>query len=500
MSRIILFTLVMFLSQSFGLENMRCGTLHFAENLKNPPKRMLAKNGCVPENLYGEVYSRKTTNFIIYYTKSGSHAIRYNEYIDSLALYLEQAYTLHKNTLGMKGISGAKKTHHYKQNVPNGLYPIEVIDTGLLRDYEGDYTSTFGITFHPDFSRTKETEIAIENDFLYGADCSGNKSTRPFSSQATGVNYSVNWDLALKVTTFHELYHAFQATYFNWQRNSTFWTEASATGVEDIGAPDVNDYINYISSNFKNPGTSMADLEHMDEYGWAVLYLFLYSQIGHRFDSAIWDYFSKYPKDDFAMQLARLVDSLQTKHDFEKDAEDLFHEYAKRVFYSGNRAKFSPYELFWVDMPKWPDWRVNTRVSLILQPGTIDFIRTTSEPNTASVARKSPVQDGDYTVWVLSRLLEKEYISSEVSEKEIAAYPNPWNPRKNQNSPAIRFKNIPEKSNGIEIRSANGALLTRIERKEGDSLSWEPKKIPAPGILYYRALPYGKNKVLIVQY
>jgi len=480
---------------------MRCGTLHFAENLKNPQKRMLAKNGCVPENLYGEVYSKKTTNFIIYYTKSGLHAIRYNEYIDSLALYLEQAYTLHKNTLGMRSISGARKTHHYRQNVPSGLYPIEVIDTGLLRNYEGDYTSTFGITFHPDISKTKETEIAIENDFLYGADCSsGSKSSQPFRSQATGANYSVNWDLALKVTTFHELYHAFQSTYLNWQRYSTFWMEASATGVEDIGAPNVNDYINYLSSNFRSPGKSMADLEHMDEYGWAVLYLFLYSQISPSFDSAIWDYFSKYPKDSFAMQLARLVDSLQTKHGFDKDAEDLFHEYATKVFYSGNRAKSSPYELFWVDMPKWPDWRVNTRISLILQPGTIDFIRATDDPNTAYVARKSYIQDGDSPVWVLSRLLEKNYISPEAPVKEIAAYPNPWNPRKNQNSPEIHFKNIPEKSKGIEIRTANGALLTRIERKEGDSLSWEPEKIPAPGVLYYRALPYGKNKVLIVQY
>jgi hypothetical protein len=59
---------------------------------------------------------------------------------------------------------------------------------------------------------------------------------------------------------------------------------------------------------------------------------------------------------------------------------------------------------------------------------------------------------------------------------------------------------LPEKSKGIEIRSANGALLARIENKNGDSLSWKPDKIPAPGILYYRALPYGKNKVLIVQY
>jgi len=489
MPRIILIILVLFLSQSFGLENMRCGTSRFAENLKNPKKRMLTKTGCIPENFYEVIETKKTTNFIIYYTKSGLHAIRFNEYIDSLASYLEQAYNLHKNTLGMKEISSARITYQYRQSVPKGLYPIEVIDAGLLRDYEGEYANTFGLTFPPDNSRLKETEVIIENDFAYGADCSGNPSKLHFRSQ--NVDYYEEWKSILKATTFHELYHAFQSTYFNWARYGTFWTEASATGVEEIGAPDVNDYINYLSYN---PGKSMEYSDDMEEYGWATLYLFLYSQIGSRFDSAIWNYFSKYPADNFGIQLARLVDSLQKKRNFSKNAEDLFHEYAKQVFYSGSRAKSSPYKLFWEDMPNWPNWRLNTRAPSVLQPGAFDFIRTANEPNTKSVARKSYIQDGDNTVWVLSRLLEKEYVAPDPKDtlttvKEILAYPNPWNPRD-----TLHFMNLQKKSKGIEIRSANGALIARV-----DSL-WKPEKKPAPGILYYRALPYGKNKVLIVQY
>jgi hypothetical protein len=490
MSRIIFFTLALFFSQSFGLENTRCGTLRFAENLKNPKKRMLAKEGCIPESLYGDVYQKKTTNFIIYYTESGSHAIKSRAYIDTLAFYLEQAYNLHKNTLGMENIFGAKKTSHYLQKVPDGLYPVEVIDTGLLRDEEDEYARTFGLTFPPDRkNRPKETEIVVENDFFYGANCSGKLSNIPITN--------LEWHKALKVTVFHELYHAFQSTYFNWQKYSTFWMEASATGVEEIGAPDVNDYINYLSYHFENPALmNSIKSGSLEEYGWAALYLFLHSQMGSRFDSAIWNYFSKHPKDNFAMQLARLVDSLQKNHDFDKNAEDLFHEYAKQVFYSGSRTKFSPYTLFWIDMPKWPDWKkINDTIKdTVLQPGTINFIRTANEPNTASVVRKSLLQDGNSPVWVLSHLLPV------APAKEMVAYPNPWNPGKKQNSQEIHFKNLPEKSKGIEIRSANGALLARIERKEGDSLSWKPEKIPAPGILYYRALPYGKNKVLIVQY
>jgi len=493
MPRITLFIIILFFSQSFGLENMRCGTLLFAENLKNPKKRALAKAGCVPENLYEKIEPRKTENFIIYYTKSGPHAIRSNEYIDSLASYLEQAYNLHKNTLGMKSIYGVRKTYQYRQNVPNGLYPIEVIDTGLYRDYEGEYANTFGLTFPSDNRKPKETEIVIENDFAYGADCSGNVSKSHFKSR--DVDYYDEWKLILKATIFHELYHSFQSTYFNWQRYNSFWMEASATGVEEIGAPEANDYINYLSSM---SGKSMEDSRSFEEYGWATLYLFLYSQIDSRFDSAIWDYFSKYPKNNFGMQLARLVDSLQKNHSFDKNAEELFHEYAKQIFYSGNRVKFSPYSrLFWVDMPKWPNWSVyKTIAPSVLQPGTFDFIRTAEEPNTA-FAKKSPLQYGDSLIWVLSRLLEKEYVAPDTTAKEIVAYPNPWNPKRFKKT---SFGPLPKNSSGVEIRSSNGALLKRIDGEAGDILTWQPEKIPAPGILYYRTLPYGKNKVLIVQY
>ena len=492
MPRVILIILVLFFSQSFGLEKGRCGTSRFAENLKNPKKKMLAKAGCVPENFYGVIEAKKTTNFIIYYTKSGSHAIRTNEYIDSIASYLEQAYSLHKNTLGMKNISGARKTYQYRQNVPAGLYPVEVIDIGLLRGEEGEFDQTFGLTFSPPYASLKETEIIIENDFAYGADCSGNPSKLHFRSK--GVDYYEEWKLILKATTFHELYHAFQYTYLNMYEYSTFWAEASATGVEDIGAPDANDYINYLSNN---SGKSMEYSDDMEEYGWATLYLFLYSQIDSRFDSAIWNYFSKYPANKFGMQLARLADSLQKKRGFKKNAEDLFHEYAKRIFYSGSRAKSSPDKLFWEDMPIWPNWRVNTRIPSVLQPGTFNFIKAAKEPSTAYVARKSYIQDGDDMVWVLSRLLEDENIHFEdpkdpddtLTVKEILAYPNPWNPRD-----TLHFMNLQKKSKGIEIRSENGAFIARV-----DSL-WKPEKKPAPGILYYRALPSGKNKVLIVQY
>jgi len=501
MPRIVFLILVLFLSQSFGLENTRCGTSRFAETLKNPQKRMLAKNGCNPDSLYTDVHSKKTDNFIIYYTTSGPHAIRFNEYIDSIASHLEQAYKLHKNTLGMKNISGVQKTFQYRQNVPSGLYPIEIVDTGLLRNYEGEYAKTFGLTFYLDSNRPKETEIIIENDFAYGADCSGNLSIWHFGSQS--VDYYDEWKLILKATIFHELYHAFQSTYFNWTKYSTFWMEASATGVEEISTPEINDYVNYLyesSSIFNNLGKSMESAgDNSFEYSWAVLYLFLYSQIGSRFDSAIWSYFSKYPTDNFGMQLARLTDSLQKKHSFNKNAEDLFHEYAKQIFYTGNRAESSPYELFWEDMPKWPTWRVYKKNSpSALQAGTFDFIRTENKPNTP-FAKESSLQDNNSTIWVLSRLLEKEYVAQKDSARGTVAYPNPWDPR-NSRTPAIHFKNLPKDSKGVEIRSANGALLTRIKPQKGDSLSWEPNKIPAPGILYYRDLPYGKNKVLIVQY
>jgi len=97
----------------------------------------------------------------------------------------------------------------------------------------------------------------------------------------------------------------------------------------------------------------------------------------------------------------------------------------------------------------------------------------------------------------LSRLLEEEYVAPpEITAKEMMAYPNPWNPKRFK----VSFGPLPENSSGVEIRSSNGALLKRIDGEAGDILTWQPEKFPAPGILYYRTLPFGKNKVLIVQY
>jgi hypothetical protein len=84
---------------------------------------------------------------------------------------------------------------------------------------------------------------------------------------------------------------------------------------------------------------------------------------------------------------------------------------------------------------------------------------------------------------------------------EFAAYPNPWNPKKH--NPVVYFKNLPSKSKGVEIRSSNGALIERIsnDSKNGEEpLSWQPKKLPAPGILYYRYLPHGQTRPLILEY
>jgi hypothetical protein len=501
-----LFVAIM-LSQSFAAEGVRCGTMHFAENFQNMQKRMLAKGEvCNADNLYKQVISRTSENFIIYYTKEGPHAVKTEAYIDSLAMYLEQAYKHHRDSLGMKyslgTYVGSHRTWHYQQPVPAGLYPVEVVDLGLFRGTEvGEYAETFGLTFAPDGRDPKVTQIAIENDFLYGANCSGAPSTNPFRSAING-NYSVNWPLALKVTVFHELYHSFQYSYFNMFANgkASFWMEASATAVEDIGAPEVNDYISYLPGVFLSPGTSMenpTNARHV--YGYAPLYLFLYSKLGPKFDSYILNSFSKNSRKKFAIHLTGLTDSLGI------DAEDLFHEYAENIFFSGHRASLQQAYAFsfWPDQNRWPNWSTRSMSSAhgVLPDATIDFIRVTSIdriPSTDS-AKISILDYGDSSVWVLSRLLESEPVPP-ILQKPFAAYPNPWNPKK---SFAVRFGNLPQNAKGVEIRSANGAFIEKISRKsenEEDPLIWEPKKLPAPGILYYRTLPNGKNKVLIVQW
>lgn len=477
-----------FFSPIFGAGG-RCGTLQFAERAQ---KRTLAKSALCPANNLGEtVHSRTTQRFIIYYTTEGVHAAT-TVFIDSLAKYLEDAYDLHKNVLGMKGIYGTTQTQHYNQRPPLGFYPVEVIDTGLLRGEEGE-DATFGLTIIPNKNSPKLTQIAIENDFLSGADCSGNPSTEPFR-RYDGLNYSAanNWHLALKATVYHELYHSFQIPYLNSHDLSShkFWLEASATGVEEISAPEVNDYIGYLFNSriFNNPGKSMESLSSSEWYAYSVLYLFLYHELGELFDSAIWSYFSKYPKENFPMQLARLADSLS------RNPEELFHKYASRIFFSGSRARFSE-QLFSEDMQNWPSWRIKTTtVPSVFPVGAIDFIRTANgeEPNTEG-AMISLLNYGDSTVWVLSRLLEEEFTPPPPPPKKFIAYNNPWNPKN-----PLRFGPLPENSKGVEIRSANGILLKRLEGKPGEELIWQPENLPKSGILFYRPFPYGEGNKLIV--
>jgi len=496
-------------SQSFGAGGVRCGTVQFMENSKKSEKR-LAKPGfdnCRADNYYITVSDTMTKNFIIYYTtdKTSPHAVT-REYIDSLAKYLEEAYNFHKN-LGMAGILGQRQTWHYRKSVPLGFYPVEVIDTGLLRGEEGEYSNAYGLVFPVN---TQSTQMIIENDFLYGANCSGASSTEPFYSHING-DYSRpgKWHLALKVTVFHELYHSFQINQVrNMTSRNTFWLEASATGVEELAAPEVNDYVSYVHDYINYyiwPSLidSIVNIWREEDppgYNWAPFYLFLASELGQNFDSFIWKSFFQAQNDIFPVHLARYANSLEI------DAEYLFHKYASYVFYSGKRAKFLPDSLLPIprylsDLPIWPERAVGKTLRRVLPEASFYFLEKTSEnpPSIDSVWGVSSLNYGDSSVWVLSRLLKTGVLPPKLNK--FVAYPNPWNPR-NPRTPEIKFAPLPENSTGIEIRSSNGVLLDRIKGNPGDELTWgqNSKKPPAPGILYYRTLPHGKNKVLIVEY
>lgn len=485
--------------------NEHCGTTRFIEKLKNPVKKFsAASTGCVPKNYYGKVDTAITENFIIFYTKERpdiyAHAIKTTEYIDSLKSYLEQAYELYRDSLGLDTILGTNRTYHYQENVPfkpksgKRYYPVEVIDIGLMRNYEGEDYDVLGMVFSPYTSRPKETQIAIENDFLYGADCSGKLSEKRIISRQN-VDYSIQWRIALKTIAFHELYHSFQFAIYDMINNpDSFWYEAAASGVEEIGVPEFDNYINHLYKAFQNPGQSMIN---GTGYEHATLYLFLFSELGSKFDSYILDYFSKYPKENFAYQLAMLANNLGI------DSEDLFHRYAQKVFFSGSRAAWVPQDsLLWPqDQDSWPLWRISIdRVTSprILPSIAIDFVRTSSSnvpPNVDSVARKSFLEDSNSYIWVLSRLLEAEFIPPEPPEP-----PKPSGIHWNLLKPDVKltFGILPENSKGMEIRSANGTLIKKIEGSPGEEIIWPFENPPKSGIYFYRILPNGKARKLIV--
>lgn len=492
--------------------------------------------GCTAKDYYDSVYSRATKHFEIFYTLNGPHKTTV-EYIDSLEKALESAWDFHVNKSGMLPPKGYPETFHYEKKVKDGLYPIEVIDIYLLQNYTAFFqepcNGCFGAT--PPIE-DDQSEILIENDFIHvpdggssftdtvhfnGKACTYPRATEEFSNSTYGYSYAKNFMPALRITTAHEMYHAIQFRYSTKMPSFNFWFEASASGVEELAAPDVDDYIHYLPKLANNVGLAYKNMEK--PYGAGIFFMYLHNHVSPKTDRLIWENFAKAPTKNFQEQLEQVAKAQGLS------ADSLFHDFTIRLAFTGDRSSLVD-SSFWItsDQPKWPQFQTKSesetfeatpldytayyyyangtpdmskfvgRASAIaIKPNTysIRFLPSTNSIDSARTEflRHSSV---DSIIWVFSRFNEEDVIPTFFKDSTLRAYPTPWR------HGALCFTPLPQNKEHLEIRNRRGNLVQRIKYDNYTHCldESEVKSLMAPGVYRFRAGNNGKLKDFIVIY
>ncbi|MCD6234377.1 MAG: T9SS type A sorting domain-containing protein [Candidatus Marinimicrobia bacterium] len=238
-----------------------------AAALYGGPGRLIppAKSGVNlrPDGL-NQTYNSPAGLFVLHYTNTGNDSVPqvYStdtgvpDYILYAATYLERGYRLLKDTLNL---------------------PLPPVDD--IRNPEIDiYFRHLGYGVYG--QTTAELSKALPGR---------PKAYTAFSEihhTLTGPGFFTEGLDALKVTCVHELFHVFQVGIGIWNLNEDMWFyETSATWIEELAYPDVNDYFQYVDRYVNNWGKSIHDYIY-DNVTWLI---FLNNIYKGEASSAIWN-------------------------------------------------------------------------------------------------------------------------------------------------------------------------------------------------------------------
>lgn len=535
---ITLFMSMVLCTAAFSKET--CGTpqiiKHRQDSRTSAIKLARAKSSiCTADDLYDSVYTRKTPHFQIFYTLEGPHKTT-PEFIDSLASSVEYAWKFHTQKLGMLPPLGMAITYHYQQITEDNLYPVEVLDIGLLRDFGNMFSGCYGITY-PSDDEPNRSELVIENDFisiptneiirdsinLHGESCIYNAATLEMTNITHGYSYKDEWAKGIRVTAVHELYHAVQLRYLDMNQYWTFWFEASATGIEEIAAPDIDDYIGYLPKSFSLTGTPIDKMGN--DYGAGILAVYLHDFIDPRADKFIWEQFAKHPEISFQDAFEAFAKAKKLSSD------SIFHDYTTRLIFSGTRSSLTDSsKLLSSDQGLWPNIsvtsveskntpiepQINTfaykfynngipkldsfkgKASVILhdkdQAEIVDIPTANAlDKILVNISHKSSI---DSIVWVFSNFNDNETLPTIPTDPTLKAFPTPW-----RNGP-LCFTPLPSNKEFIEIRNRRGNLITRENYIASTHCIDEArvKELMTPGVYRYRVGNSGKTKDLLIIY
>lgn len=519
-------------------QSSHCGTMalieHYQESKHHNALTKISGDSCPAHYYFDTVLVKKTTHFQIFFTPQGPHKTT-EAYIDTLAKSAEYAWDLFCKNMGMRSPTGIDTTFHFKKIVEPGLYPIEVVDLDLAYSTNQSFGAAchgcYGITtFSP--KEPRRSQLSIDNDFKYtpalggtqgkilsnGQTCTYKVADQKLQNKVYGYSYADSIGKGIRITAIHELYHAIQFQYLSPLKNKTFWFEASASGTEEIGAPDVDDYHSYLPRMFQEMGKP---LDKMDEdYGAGLFYIYLHNHVSQNTDKLIWLSFSEKNSEPFSSHFSKVASKMGLS------ADSLFHDFATRLSFSGSRAsQVAP--TYWIDddEPLWPSFtqassKLNKEPpkmsslsygffsngkldltsfegssSVVFHNGNHAEIKKINSTKTLDSIWSNLTSETDSITWVLSNFSESTPIRQD-SDSTLRAYPTPW---RHGN---LCFSPLPMGREFLEIRTRRGDLIVREKYTDANFCLDEDrvKKLMAPGIYRFRAGSHGKTKDFLVIY
>jgi len=187
--------------------------------------------------------------------RSGANGIP--DYVDEAAFALDSAWSMEVERFGFPKPKAAPD--------PSGSaaqYSVVIIKSD-------NYGTTYPVA--------KSSSSASQAGFASYIEVNGNWS----GLEWVGTVYNKRPYDALRVTCSHEFFHSIQYSMV-WTidlDNLTFgWLEGSAVLMEEAAFPDINDYLQYVSSYFSNPRVSL--LSDNDDYVYmnSILFKYLYEK------------------------------------------------------------------------------------------------------------------------------------------------------------------------------------------------------------------------------
>jgi len=234
----------------------------------------------VTASQYDSVYFSPSGHFKIFYNIEGIYQIPdYDrdqngipDYLEFVAKSFDRAWSVEVDLLGFN--PPPDSSGNFRE-----IYPVHC---RLLSGFEKAYGQTvleFEIPSKPNLNYVTFVEINTNFSFV----------------NYPGVSDPIVRDsMAIAVTAAHEFNHALQTGYRLWSNNDTFhdfwFIESSATFMEEIVAPEVNDYLLYLDDYFWKAHLPLDQSSgDLDDYGKVVLEILLGERFEKQFVRKTWE-------------------------------------------------------------------------------------------------------------------------------------------------------------------------------------------------------------------